>query len=185
MISWSQQRQPDGQIPEREFTIAPPKTLRPWNRSIIVEGARQHNLRISRWNFPWPALCSKRRESVRQDHLVKQILYPALQKIKGEQADKLACTSHKVYRLASRSKLVDQNPIGKSSRSIPSLILKHMTRSGTCIPDNREQNAGIQPSIFLQCRRRSLRTCKGREQVVEMRSGRCAPYLWVMRRKKI
>jgi len=58
--------------------------------------------------------------------LVKQILYPALQKIKGEVSEKPG-----LYRkitgdidYISSIELVDQNPIGKSSRSNPVTYIK-------------------------------------------------------------
>jgi excinuclease ABC subunit A len=58
--------------------------------------------------------------------LVKQILYPALQKIKGEFADKVGF--HKAVtgdiESISQIELVDQNPIGKSSRSNPVTYIK-------------------------------------------------------------
>jgi excinuclease ABC subunit A len=58
--------------------------------------------------------------------LVKQILFPALQKIKGEFADKVGF--HKAItgdiESISQIELVDQNPIGKSSRSNPVTYIK-------------------------------------------------------------
>ena len=58
--------------------------------------------------------------------LVKQILYPALQKIKGEFADKVGM--HKALPVIlmhiSQIEMVDQNPIGKSSRSNPVTYIK-------------------------------------------------------------
>ena len=58
--------------------------------------------------------------------LVKQILYPALQKLKGEIADKIGF--HKSISgdtdYITQVELVDQNPIGKSSRSNPVTYIK-------------------------------------------------------------
>ncbi len=58
--------------------------------------------------------------------LVKQILYPALQKIKGEFADKVGL--HKAItgdiEYIAQIEMVDQNPIGKSSRSNPVTYIK-------------------------------------------------------------
>ncbi len=52
--------------------------------------------------------------------LVKQILYPALQKMKGEPADKIGM--HKVVTgdidSISQIEMVDQNPIGRNHRAV-------------------------------------------------------------------
>jgi excinuclease ABC subunit A len=58
--------------------------------------------------------------------LVKQILYPALQKIKGEGVDKpgLFRSIKGDTDYISQVELVDQNPIGKSSRSNPVTYIK-------------------------------------------------------------
>ena len=58
--------------------------------------------------------------------LVKQILYPALQKIKGEGVEKAGL--HKAVtgnlEAIAQIEMVDQNPIGKSSRSNPVTYIK-------------------------------------------------------------
>jgi len=58
--------------------------------------------------------------------LVKQILYPALQKIKGEGIDKpgLFRALNGDVDSISQIEMVDQNPIGKSSRSNPVTYIK-------------------------------------------------------------
>ncbi len=58
--------------------------------------------------------------------LVKQILYPALRKMKGEFGDKIGF--HKQITgdvdAIQQLEMVDQNPIGKSSRSNPVTYIK-------------------------------------------------------------
>jgi len=58
--------------------------------------------------------------------LVKQILYPAMMKLKGEIADKTGL--HKAITgdtdLINQIEMIDQNPIGKSSRSNPVTYIK-------------------------------------------------------------
>jgi excinuclease ABC subunit A len=110
-----------------ELKIDPPKNVRKWNCSIKVEGARQHNLKNITVEFPLNVLCVVSGVSGSgKTTLVKQILYPALQKIKGEFADKVGF--HKAItgdiESISQIELVDQNPIGKSSRSNPVTYIK-------------------------------------------------------------
>ncbi len=110
-----------------KLTIEPPKHLRKWNRSIKIEGAKQNNLKDVSVEFPLNVLCAVSGVSGSgKTTLVKQILYPALQKIKGEVSDKPG-----LYRKISgdidyinRVEMVDQNPIGKSSRSNPVTYIK-------------------------------------------------------------
>lgn len=107
--------------------IEPPKTVRKWNRSIKVEGARQHNLKNITVEFPLNVLCVVSGVSGSgKTTLVKQILYPALQKMKGEFGDKVGF--HKAITgdvdAIAQIEMIDQNPIGKSSRSNPVTYIK-------------------------------------------------------------
>ncbi len=110
-----------------KLKIEPPKTVRKWKRSIKVEGARQNNLKNISVEFPLGLLCVVSGVSGSgKTTLVKQILYPALQKIKGEGVDKAGI--HKAIKgdvdAISQIEMVDQNPIGKSSRSNPVTYIK-------------------------------------------------------------
>src|SRR5205823_7603634 len=116
-----------GKYLKGQLKIEPPKTVRKWNCSIKVEGARQHNLKNITVEFPLNILCVVSGVSGSgKTTLVKQILYPGLQKIKGEFADKVgfhkAITGDIDY--ITQVELVDQNPIGKSSRSNPVTYIK-------------------------------------------------------------
>jgi excinuclease ABC subunit A len=110
-----------------KLKIKAPKVLRKWNRSIKIEGAKQNNLKDLTVEFPLNILCAVSGVSGSgKTTLVKQILYPALQQIKGEVSDKPG-----FYRkitgdidYISRIEMVDQNPIGKSSRSNPVTYIK-------------------------------------------------------------
>ncbi|MEJ7912422.1 MAG: excinuclease ABC subunit UvrA, partial [Chitinophagaceae bacterium] len=104
------------------LSIDPPKQVRPWSSSIVVEGARHHNLKSIDVEFPLNVLCVVSGVSGSgKTTLVKHILYPALQKLKGEPGDKVGM--HKGITGATDAvtavEMVDQNPIGKSSRSNP------------------------------------------------------------------
>jgi excinuclease ABC subunit A len=109
------------------LTIDPPKTVRKWNRSVKLEGARQNNLKNITVEFPLQVLCVVSGVSGSgKTTLVKQILYPALQKLKGEFIDKAGL--HKAITgdidHITQVEMVDQNPIGKSSRSNPVTYIK-------------------------------------------------------------
>ena len=107
--------------------IEPPKQLRKWKNSITVEGARQNNLQNINVTFPLQVLCAVSGVSGSgKTTLIKQILYPALQKLKGEGTDKAG-----IFKAISgdidaitQIEMVDQNPIGKSSRSNPVTYIK-------------------------------------------------------------
>jgi len=107
--------------------IEPPRSVRKWNRSIKVEGAGQHNLKNITVEFPLNVLCVVSGVSGSgKTTLVKQILYPALRKLKGEFEDKVGF--HKAITGETDSiaqvEMIDQNPIGKSSRSNPVTYIK-------------------------------------------------------------
>lgn len=116
-----------GKYLKEELAITPPKSVRKWNRSIKVEGARQNNLKNITVEFPLNLLCVVSGVSGSgKTTLVKQVLYPALKKIKGEFGEKIGF--HKAVDgdidYISQIELVDQNPIGKSSRSNPVTYIK-------------------------------------------------------------
>ncbi len=107
--------------------IEVPKKLRNWNRSITINGARQNNLKNISVQFPLNVFCVISGVSGSgKTTLVKQILYPALQKLKGEGLEKPGL--HKSIEgdigYLSQIEMIDQNPIGKSSRSNPVTYIK-------------------------------------------------------------
>lgn len=110
-----------------KLKIEAPDKVRKWNRSIIVEGAAQNNLKNITVTFPLNTLCVVSGVSGSgKTTLVKQVLYPALKKMKGEPAEKVGL-HNKISGdtdYISQIELVDQNPIGKSSRSNPITYIK-------------------------------------------------------------
>ncbi len=110
-----------------QLKIEPPKQLRKWNRSVKLTGAKQNNLKNLSVEFPLQAFCVVTGVSGSgKTTLVKQILYPALQKLKGEFIEKAGL--HKSISgdvdFIAQVEMVDQNPIGKSSRSNPVTYIK-------------------------------------------------------------
>ncbi|MBV7532710.1 excinuclease ABC subunit UvrA [Chitinophaga sp. sic0106] len=109
------------------LTIDPPVKVRKWKKAITVEGARQHNLKNVTVDFPLQVLTVVSGVSGSgKTTLVKQILYPALMKLKGEFAERVG--NHRAITGAiddiTQIEMVDQNPIGKSSRSNPVTYIK-------------------------------------------------------------
>ncbi len=155
--------------------IDPPATLRKWTRSIRVEGARQNNLKNITVEFPLNLLCVVSGVSGSgKTTLVKQILYPALQQIKGEYgSDKPGW--HKAVTgdidTIHQIEMVDQNPIGKSSRSNPVTYIKAYDEIRDLFAKQPlSKMRGFQPKHFsFNVDGGRCDTCKGEgEQVVEM-----------------
>ncbi|QKG80491.1 excinuclease ABC subunit UvrA [Tenuifilum thalassicum] len=108
-------------------SIALPVRRRKWNSYIEIKGARENNLKNIDVKFPLNTLTVVTGVSGSgKSSLVKGILYPALQKRltgSGERAgqhDELTGD----LRMIGGVEMVDQNPIGKSSRSNPVTYLK-------------------------------------------------------------
>lgn len=109
------------------LSIEPPAHVRKATRSITVEGARQNNLKDITVTIPLGIFCVVSGVSGSgKTTLIKQIVYPALKKIKGEFADKVGY--HKTLTgdvdFIECIEMIDQNPIGKSSRSNPVTYIK-------------------------------------------------------------
>jgi excinuclease ABC subunit A len=156
------------------LAITPPPKVRSWNRSLIVEGARQNNLKDLTVEFPLNVLCVVSGVSGSgKTTLVKQILYPALQKMKGEPGDKVGL--HKAIKgdidYISQIEMVDQNPIGKSSRSNPVTYIKAYDEIRELFSQQPlSKLRGFQPKHFsFNVDGGRCDTCKGEgEQIVEM-----------------
>jgi excinuclease ABC subunit A len=116
-----------GKYLKGELSIDAPKKVRKWNHFIKVEGARQHNLKNISVEFPLNVLCVVSGVSGSgKTTLIKHILYPGLKKLQGEASDKVGF--HKAITgdvdAITQVEMVDQNPIGKSSRSNPVTYIK-------------------------------------------------------------
>lgn len=147
---------------------------RKWNRSIKVEGARQHNLKNITVEFPLNVLCVVSGVSGSgKTTLVKNILYPALSKLKGEFGDKAGMhkqISGDVDSIA-QIEMIDQNPIGKSSRSNPVTYIKAYDEIRDVYSNQPlSKIRGFQPKHFsFNVDGGRCDACKGEgEQIVEM-----------------
>jgi excinuclease ABC subunit A len=163
-----------GKYLKGELIIEPPKNVRKWNRSIKVEGARQNNLKNIDVVFPLNVLCVVSGVSGSgKTTLVKQILYPALKKMKGEFAEKVGLSKgiSGDVDLMSELEMIDQNPIGKSSRSNPVTYIKAYDEIRELFSKQPlSKIRGYQPKHFsFNVDGGRCDACKGEgEQVVEM-----------------
>jgi excinuclease ABC subunit A len=157
-----------------KLSIDVPKHVRKWNRSITIENARQNNLKDVTVQFPLNTLCVVSGVSGSgKTTLVKQVLVPALRKLKGEFSEKVGL--HKNISgdidYISQIEMVDQNPIGKSSRSNPITYIKAYDHiRDLYAKQSLSKTRGFQPKHFsFNVDGGRCDTCKGEgEQVVEM-----------------
>ncbi len=156
------------------LSIAPPAHTRKWTRSIRVEGAAQNNLKRINVDFPLQVLCVVSGVSGSgKTTLVKQILYPALSKLKGEFGEKAGMYKALTGDIdfVTQIELVDQNPIGKSSRSNPVTYIKAYDEIRDLFSKQPlSKIRGFQPKHFsFNVDGGRCDTCKGEgEQIVEM-----------------
>lgn len=134
-------------------SIGVPLKRRAWHDSIIVKGARENNLKGIDVEFPLNVLTVVTGVSGSgKTSLVKRILYPALQKAiesySGEQTgafDRLEGD----FNLIHRVEMVDQNPIGRSSRSNPVTYVKAWDEIRNLFSHVPAAKAvGLKPSAF-------------------------------------
>lgn len=108
-------------------TIPVPASRRPWNMSISIRGARMNNLKGVDVKFPLNVFTVVTGVSGSgKSSLIKGILYPALKRHLNEVADApgeyLALEGD--WKQIHHVEFVDQNPIGKSTRSNPATYVK-------------------------------------------------------------
>jgi excinuclease ABC subunit A len=108
-----------------EITI--PKTRRKSSEFIQICGARENNLKNVDASFPLGVLTAVTGVSGSgKSTLVRKLLYPALSKALGEyndQSGKMREIKGSIKKL-TQIEMIDQNPIGKSSRSNPVTYIK-------------------------------------------------------------
>jgi excinuclease ABC subunit A len=116
-----------GQYLSGNKKIEVPQQRRKFFQSILLEGCRQHNLKNIDVKIPLNVVSVVTGVSGSgKTTLIKQILYPALKKITGGMADITGQFRQLKgdYKNVTQVELVDQNPLGKSSRSNPVTYIK-------------------------------------------------------------
>ena len=132
--------------------IEPPAAERGWSNSILIEGARENNLRNIDVRVPLGVMtCITGVSGSGKSSLAKGILYPALRRmlfdtgVKPGDFDGIAGD----VRLLRSVEMIDQNPIGKSSRSNPVTYIKAYDEIRKLFADQPyAQHTGLGASSF-------------------------------------
>jgi len=110
-----------------KLEIAVPKRRRPFKNQIEIKGARENNLQNIDVSFPLDVLTVITGVSGSgKSTLVKKILFPAMQKKLDNAGEKAGQFSEMTgsFSHIKHIEYVDQNPIGRSSRSNPVTYIK-------------------------------------------------------------
>ena len=134
------------------LSIDSPQRRRKWKDYIEILGARENNLKGLNVRFPLNVLTLITGVSGSgKTSLIRHILYPALKKLKGGYGDKTG----KYDRISgdlekiSNIEMVDQNPIGRSSRSNPATYVKAYDDIRTLFANQKLSKVrGYKPGVF-------------------------------------
>ncbi|MDE6653309.1 MAG: excinuclease ABC subunit UvrA, partial [Muribaculaceae bacterium] len=135
-----------------QLSIPVPEHRRKWSSYIEVKGAREHNLKNIDVKFPIGVITTVTGVSGSgKSTLVRDILYKALLRHLGEASEApgafsaLAGDLHRIKAV----EFVDQNPIGKSSRSNPATYLKAYDEIRKLFADQQAaKQMGFTPAFF-------------------------------------
>ena len=132
--------------------INSPHRRRSWNNSITIKGASQHNLKNITVAFPLNTLTVVTGVSGSgKSTLVKDILYPAMRRHLGEASERCGsygCLEGSLSQIQA-VEFIDQNPIGKSSRSNPATYLKAYDEIRQLFSEQKlAKLRGIKPAYF-------------------------------------
>ncbi|MBL7876315.1 MAG: ATP-binding cassette domain-containing protein, partial [Cyclobacteriaceae bacterium] len=154
--------------------IAVPRVRRKWKDFLLVVGARENNLKNLTVKFPLGVLTVITGVSGSgKSTLIKKILYPAVGRLNGSVSE----TPGKYDRLEgdvtkiSQVEFVDQNPIGKSSRSNPISYVKAYDAIRNLFAEQAlSKQRGYKPSHFsFNVDGGRCETCQGEGEIkVEM-----------------
>ncbi|AWW30615.1 excinuclease ABC subunit A [Echinicola strongylocentroti] len=125
---------------------------RKWKDKILVSGARENNLNNINVQIPLHTLTVITGVSGSgKSTLIKKVLYPALGKMLGTVIDETGKfdTLGGDYKSISQVEFVDQNPIGKSSRSNPVTYVKAYDAIRSLFADRpTSKQRGYKPAFF-------------------------------------
>ena len=110
-----------------EETIEPPVAPRPWNNYIEIKGAREHNLKGIDVRFPLNVMTVVTGVSGSgKSTLVREVFYKALKREYSESSERPGehLSLEGDVHMMKDIEFVDQNPIGKSTRSNPVTYVK-------------------------------------------------------------
>ncbi|WP_158827258.1 excinuclease ABC subunit UvrA [Mucilaginibacter lacusdianchii] len=133
--------------------ISIPEQRRKWNDHILIKGARENNLQNIDVKFPLGVLTVVTGVSGSgKTSLVKRILSPALQKALGNYSGEQTGAYDSIdgdYSKIEAVEMVDQNPIGRSSRSNPVTYVKAWDEIRNLFAGQpAAKAAGLKPSAF-------------------------------------
>lgn len=155
-------------------TIQVPAKRRKWKDHITIKGARENNLKNLTVKFPLGTLTVVTGVSGSgKSTLIKKILYPAIGRLSGsvgEAPGKFDSMDGDVSRI-TQVEFVDQNPIGKSSRSNPVSYVKAYDIIRQLYADQPlAKQRGYKPSNFsFNVEGGRCETCEGEGEIkVEM-----------------
>ncbi|MDM1049532.1 MULTISPECIES: excinuclease ABC subunit UvrA [Sphingobacterium] len=142
-----------GQYLSGELRIPVPKRRRKWADYIRVKGARENNLQNVTVDFPLHVFTVVSGVSGSgKTSLVKRILYPALQKALGSYSGEQTGIFDGIegaIDLVEQIEMVDQNPIGRSTRSNPVTYVKAWDEVRALYSSLPAAKAnGLKPSAF-------------------------------------
>lgn len=155
-------------------TIDVPLQRRKWSDSIEVKGATENNLKNVSAKFPLGVLTVVTGVSGSgKSTLVRKILYPALGRLKGtsnEEAGRFSDLGGAIERI-TQVEMIDQNPIGKSSRSNPVTYIKAYDAIRALMSDQHLAKVrDYKPAFFsFNVEGGRCEACQGEgQQVIEM-----------------
>ncbi len=154
--------------------IAVPRARRKWKDSLTLSGARENNLKNLKVTFPLGVLTVITGVSGSgKSTLVKKLLYPALGRLNGSVAETPGIFDSLDGDVSTITQIefVDQNPIGKSSRSNPVSYVKAYDAIRQLFSDQPlAKQRGYKPSHFsFNVEGGRCETCEGDGEIrVEM-----------------
>jgi excinuclease ABC subunit A len=154
--------------------IPVPEIRRTWTESITIKGARQHNLKDIDVTFPLNTFIAVSGVSGSgKTTLIKQVLYPAMMHKLGEGTERPGAHDSLEGDIKSITKveMINQQPIGKSSRSNPVTYVKAYDAIRKLFSVQQASKiAGFKPKHFsFNVEGGRCETCKGAgETIVSM-----------------